>query len=242
MSRLFYKCILVLSSCIGVQALHAQYTIRGTVYDSSRSYPLEAVTVLATNGRGTTTNAEGHYEIQVGEKDSLWFSYLGKPTVKFPVLKIQDVNQFDLALHIPIRVLKDVVVKPRNYKLDSLQLRSDYARVFDFRKPNVESMTSIGPMGAGIDINELIRLFQFRKNRSTLRFQQRLLQQERDHFIDHRFNKALVLKLTRLTGEEQSRFMMLYRPGYEFTLYTNDYYFHAYIKESYSKFKSGKVF
>jgi hypothetical protein len=97
-------------------------------------------------------------------------------------------------------------------------------------------------MGAGIDINELIRLFQFRKNKSTLRFQDRLLQQERDRFIDNRFNKGLVLRLTGLTGDEQNRFMSLYRPSYEFTLYTNDYYFQAFIKEAFEKFKSGKSF
>ena len=63
-----------------------QYKVRGYVYDSSRNYPLEAVTVLSTSGKGSFTNAEGLYEIDVNEKDSIWFSYLGKPTVKFPVL------------------------------------------------------------------------------------------------------------------------------------------------------------
>jgi hypothetical protein len=97
-------------------------------------------------------------------------------------------------------------------------------------------MTSMSSTGAGIDINELIRLFQFRKNKSTLRFQQRLLQQERDKFIDHRFNKPLVRKLTELSGEALEKFMALYRPGYEFSLYSSDYDFQFYIKEAYKKF------
>jgi len=225
-----------------MQSLAAQYKVKGTVYDSSRTYPLEAVSILNTRGGGTITNRDGHYEIDVRETDSLWFSYLGKPTMKFPVLKIADLFQFDIALRVPVNVLKEVIVKRRDYKMDSLNFRRDYAKVFDYRRPNVESMTSIGPMGAGIDINELIRAFQFRKNKSTLRFQERLLQQEMDRFIDNRFSKALVLRLTGLTGEEQSRFMALYRPSYEFTLYTNDYYFQAFVKEAFEKFKSGKSF
>lgn len=225
-----------------MQTVSAQYKVSGTVYDSSRTYPLEAVSVLNSRGGGTVTNREGHYVIEVRETDSLWFSYLGKPTMKFPVLKIQDLSQFDIALRVPINVLREVIVKRRDYKMDSIQFRKDYAKVFDYRRPNVESMTSIGPMGAGIDINELIRLFQFRKNKSTLRFQERILQQERDRYIDNRFSKALVLRLTGLEGEEQSRFMLLYRPSYEFTLYTNDYFFQAYIKEAFLKFKSGKAF
>ncbi|HVE61729.1 MAG TPA: hypothetical protein VNA26_07915 [Chitinophagaceae bacterium] len=225
-----------------MHVVSAQYKVQGTVYDSSRTYPLQAVSVLSTNGRGTITNAQGFYQIEVGEKDSIWFSYLLKPTVKFPVLKIADVTQFDISLQVPVTVLKDLKIRPRDYKKDSIQNRIDYAKAFDFRKPNLESMTSISATGAGIDINELIRLFQFRKNKSMLRFQQRLLQQERDKFIDHRFNKALVRQLTRLSDEALEKFMVLYRPGYEFSLYSSDYDFQFYIKEAHKKFIGNKAF
>lgn len=233
--------LLLLSTIIGYSA-GAQYKIQGSVYDSSRTYPLEAVSVLSTSGRGTITDGNGFYQIEVGEKDSIYFSYLGKPTVKFPVARIVNPTQFDLALRVPVSVLKEVKVTPRNYKLDSIQNRKDYQKIFDFKRPNVESMTSIGPMGAGIDINELIRLFQFRKNKSTMRFQQRLLQQERDKAIDNRFNKALVTRLTGLTGDERQRFMLLFRPEYEFVLYASDYNFGAYIKQAFEQFSTGKAF
>jgi hypothetical protein len=224
------------------QAATAQYKIQGNVYDSSRTYPLEAVSVMATNGSGTATDANGHYAINVGEKDSIWFSYLGKPTIKFPVLKINDVNRFDISLQVNITVLKEVKVLPRNYKQDSIQNRLDYAKAFNFQRPNAGTMTSIGPSGAGIDIDEVIRAFQFRKNKSMERFQQRLLREERDKFIDHRFSKQLVRRLTNLSGEELDKFMIAYRPSYEFTLYTSDYDFQLYIKESFEEYKQQKGF
>ena len=56
------------------------YKIKGTVYDSNRNFPMEAVSVLTSSGRGTITNSDGQYEIEVAEKDSIWFSYLNKPT------------------------------------------------------------------------------------------------------------------------------------------------------------------
>ena len=102
-----------------------QYKIRGTVYDSTRTFPVELVTVLSTSGRGTVTNADGDYEIEVSEKDSIWFSYLNKPTVKFPVLKILTPLRFDIALQINVPVLKEVKIRPRNYKQDSIQNRED---------------------------------------------------------------------------------------------------------------------
>jgi len=220
----------------------AQYKIQGNVYDSSRLYPLESVSVLATNGKGVVTNSDGHYMIEVGENDSIWFSYLGKPTVKFPVLKIADVQHFDLALQVNVQELKGVTVRTPNYKEDSIQNRKDYAKVFDFRKPSLGTMTSIGPTGAGIDLDELIRAFQFRKNRNMVRFQERLLQQEKDKFIDHRFNKALVRRLTNLDGDELDRFMVIYRPEYEFTVYSSDYDFQLYIKEAFAVYSKQKPF
>ena len=220
----------------------AQYKIQGTVYDSSHLYPLEAVSVLSTNGNGAVTNADGQYSIEVGEKDSIWFSYLGKPTIKFPVLKITDVQHFEIALRVNVSVLKEVTIRNRNYKEDSAQNRKDYAKVFDFRRPNLGTMTSIGPSGAGIDINELIRTFQFRKNRNMERFQERLMQQEKDKFIDHRFNKALVRRLTNLPDDQLDRFMVIYRPDYEFALYSSDYDFQSYIKEAHAIYNKQKAF
>lgn len=220
----------------------AQYRVQGTVFDSSRLFPLEAVSVLSTGGGGTFTDANGHYSIAVTESDSLWFSYLGKPTMKFPVAKIQDLSQFNLSLQVKVTVMQDLKIRPRNYRQDSAQNREDYAKAFNFQKPNLGSMTSIGPTGAGIDINELIRSFQFRKNRSMERFRDRLVAQEQDKYVDYRFSKALVRRLTGLTDTELEQFMATYRPTYEFTVYSNDYDFQLYIKEAYRMFSKKKTF
>ena len=147
-----------------VNAASAQYKIQGTVYENTRTYTLEAVTVESTGGRITSTNENGFYSIDVSEKDSIWFSYLGKPTIKFPVTGILNHAQFDIALQVPVPELKEIIVRPKTYREDSIQNRKDYEKIFNFRKPSLETMTSIGPQGAGIDINELIRTFQFRKN------------------------------------------------------------------------------
>ena len=93
--------------------MRAQYKVKGTVFDSSRIYRIEAVTVMSTNGKMTMTDSLGRYQINVGEKDSIWFSYLGKPTPKYPVLKIADVNQFDIALRLKSDVMKEVIVRNR---------------------------------------------------------------------------------------------------------------------------------
>ena len=220
----------------------AQYKIRGTIFDTSHRYRIEAVTVLSTGGRITMTDSLGRYQIDAGEKDSIWFSYLGKPTPKYPVLKISDISQFDIALTLKSDVMEEVKIRNRNYKLDSIQNRKDYAKIFDWRRPSVGSMTSIGPTGAGIDLDELIRVFQFRKNRATEKFRERLGEQERQKFIDHRFNRNLVIRLTGLEGEALNVFMLKYRPSYAFTLTASEYDFQLYIKKTFEQIKQSKSF
>jgi plasmid maintenance system killer protein len=209
------------------------------VYDSSRNYPLEAVSVLSTSGRGTLTNADGLYQIEVAEKDSIWFSYLGKPTVKFPVLKIANPYEFDISLQVSIPTLKEVKIRPKNYRFDSIQNRKDYAKIFNYQKPKLKVVTPQYGVGAGFDLDEIINMFRFKRNRSIASFQQRLLLEEQDKSIDHRFNKALVRRLTMLTGAELDSFMYTYRPSFLFVKMAGEYEFQYYIKEAYYRFRHG---
>lgn len=221
-------------------ALQAQtYRIRGYVFDSTRSYPMEMVSVISTSGKGTVTNAEGYYEIEVSEKDSIWFSYLNKPTIRFPVLGISNPMQFDISLQVNVPVLKEVKVLPRNYRQDSLRNRLDYAKVFNYQKPRLTTVTPQYGAGVGFDLNEIINMFRFRRNRSMLSFQQRLLMEEQEKFVDFRFNKALVRRLTLLDGTELDSFMRVFRPSYTFTKLAGDYDFRLYIKQALYRFKRG---
>lgn len=197
------------------------------------------MSVLSTSGRGTITNVNGEYEIEVAERDSIWFSYLNKPTIKFPVLKIANPFSFDISLQVSVPELKEVRVRPRNYRQDSIQNREDYAKIFNWQKPGIKTVTPQYGAAAGFDLNEIINAFRFRRNRSIQSFQNRLIAQEQEKFIDHRFSKALVRRLTNLDGYELDSFMTVFRPPYFFTIGTGDYDFQKYIKDSYERFKQG---
>jgi CarboxypepD_reg-like domain len=224
--------------CLVALPAMAQVRISGRVFDITRQKSLEAVSVISSSGGGTVTDVNGRYTIIVSEKDSIWFSYLGKPTPKFPVLTIQNTQNFEVALHVNITDLKQVVVMPRNYRMDSLQNRKDYAKAFNFRRPNLESMTTMNPMGgAGLDIGELIRLFQFRRNRRMEAFQERLLREETEKYIDYRFSRPLIIKLTQLRGPALDTFIRWYRPTIEFTEVASEYEFQSYIKRCYLQYE-----
>src|SRR3984893_2201832 len=173
----------------------SQVKVSGTVYDVSRLRPIESVSVLSTSGHGTVTDSLGHYTLSVKETDSIYFSFLNKPTAKFPVKAIPNIFQFDISLHVPVTDLPVVKVQLPNYHRDSLQNRRDYEKVFNYRKPGIGLTTSPGGAGVGLDLDEFINIFRFRHNKRMLAFQHRLEQEEQDKFIEHRFTKATVRKI-----------------------------------------------
>lgn len=236
----FCACLLVVTLLIGIDAF-SQITIKGNVYDITKKRPLEGVSVMSTSGGGTSTNVLGQYTIRVSIDDSIYFSYLEKPTPKFAVKTMLATNNFDISLHVTSNVLPEVFVRPPDYKEDSVQNRLDYAKVFNFRKPGV-SVSSLpqgshGP-GVGFDAQELIGIFSFKKNKNMAAFQDRLYREEEDKFIDRRFNKGLVKRITALDGEELTSFMKIHRPEYNFTVDATDYEFYEYIKQNSIRFKA----
>ncbi|MBK6937424.1 MAG: carboxypeptidase-like regulatory domain-containing protein [Chitinophagaceae bacterium] len=234
---LFIISLLTTILLLGTEKSAAQYKLRGYVYDSTRNFPLEAVSVISTSGKGAVTNADGFYEINVSEKDSVWFSYLGKPTVKFAVSKIPNPLEFDISLHVNVTVLKEVKVRPRNYKFDSILNRQNYAKVFNYKKPTLKP--TLTGSGVGLDLDEIINMFRVKRNRSLEAFRQRLLKEEEEKFVDHRFNKALVRRLTKLDGQQLDSFMRSFRPSYYFAKLAGDYEFQYYIKEALYRFRKG---
>jgi hypothetical protein len=211
--------------------------VKGVIYDFSQKNPLEAVSVMSTSGTGTITDVYGRYSIWVRATDSLFFSYQGRETGKYPVLKMEDVRQFNMALHVQVYALPNVIVRPPNYQMDSLMNRMEYAKYFDYNKPNPLKSINVGPTGVGMDPNEIINMFRFKRNRALASLQNRLITEEQDKYIDFRFNKKFVTELTGMQGEELTLFMRKYRPPYDFVAITNQLEFGYYIQQCYKKEK-----
>lgn len=212
--------------------LYAQMTISGTVLDKSKINRVDNVQVLSTGGMFTSTDSMGRYTIQVKPGDSITFIYKNKATQPFAVNTIANQNQFDISLHLNIEskysVLKEVIVYSKTFKEDSLENRQTYADVFDYQKPGIS--TSIVPGGGvGADVNELINIFRFKRNKHLKAFQQRLELQEQDKYIDYRFNKINVSRITGLSGQSLDSFLVWYRPSYEFTQLSSEISFNQYI-------------
>lgn len=233
--------LLLLLFIVAGNQLQAQLTVTGTVFDSSKRNYVENVQVESSGGKVTRTDSMGRYKITVSEKDSLTFIYKNKPTQKFAVKDIASITQFDISLGITVKggyhTLKEVIVFARSYREDSIENRQTYADVYNYRKPTIR--TSISPSGAvGADVNEIINMFRFRRNKHLKAFQARLEQQEQDHFVNYRFNKNFVKRITGLQGAQLDTFMVRYLPTYQFASTADDVTFNKYVLNCSYAFKA----
>jgi hypothetical protein len=186
------------------------------------------VSVLSTSGIGTTTDTLGRYSIKLPVNDSVYFSYLGKATMKFPVKQLSPDQPLDISLPVSVDLLPSVTVYKPSYRLDSIANREEYRKVFDYDAGMYLNSPGGGfGVGVGFDL-----IFNAAKIRRMEHFRARLEREEREKYVDHRFNKALVKRITNLAPPLLDSFMVEYRPTYE-TLqsFETDYEYYKYIKD-----------
>lgn len=235
LSRLLLKPLITLGLALTARALTAQVQITGTVYDKSLQFAMRGVSVMGASGAGTVTDSLGHYHIKLPAGDSIYFSYLGRSTMKFPVKGIPIGFPFDMSLEVAVDSLPVAFVRSSNYRMDSLENRREYKKIFDYGADYLTTTNTgrSGGVGVGLDMD---MLFDGKKNRRMLAFQHRLEEEEKDKYVDHRFTKAIVKRITGLQSPALDTFMRQYRPSYELIQNCEtEYDFYKYILE-WSKF------
>jgi hypothetical protein len=125
--------------------------------------------------------------------------------------------------------------------MDSLQNRRDYEKIFNYRKPGLSTSLNPSPgnVAVGLDLDELINMFKFKKNKRMASFQNRLVKEEKEKYISHRFNKGLVRKLTSLPDPEIDSFMLEFRPTFDMATQFNELEFGQFIVEAFKYYKAG---
>jgi hypothetical protein len=216
--------------------------ISGNVYDISGRRPVESV-IVHSNSNNAITDSLGRYIITIRAKDSIWFSLFGKNTQKYAVDTIEDPHNFNIMIHVNGVDLPEVRVRNNNYKMDSIQNRFDYAKYFNYQPPGLKLSNNtplFGPAGLsiGLDLDEIINMFRVKRNRNLQFLQKRLLSQEQEKYVNYRFTKRFVQKITHLTGEPLTKFMDYCKPSYEVLGLLNDLELGYYIQQKFKAYKN----
>jgi hypothetical protein len=135
-----------------------------------------------------------------------------------------------MSLQVTVDSLPSVLVHGRNYLLDSLETRKEYEKVFNYAPHYLTNMKMERRPGMGMGL-DLDMLLNGKANRRMEAMQSRLIWEEQDKYIDHRWNISIVRKLTGLESPALDTFMRQYRPSYDFIQScATDYEFYQYIQ------------
>ena len=225
--------IIIVLLLMRIVPIHAQVIMRGSIYDKTMINGLPNVTISNSHGPIAISDSTGHYSIEVTKEDTLFFSYLTKRTRTFPVKEIEEPLSFNVSIDVVSPVLQPFYVMHNSYSVDSMLNREANRSGFDYLSVSPVNRVHIMPgrgimAGAALDLD---LFFNRDLRRSKEIVQKWLIEEEQDKYIDHRFNRSIVRKLTGLDSANLTLFMHNYRPSYEFTKScATDWEFYSYIQ------------
>lgn len=222
---------------ISMQGVFAQVRMSGMVADQDSKTGLPFVSIV--NKRtltGTLSNESGRFYIEAMPGDTLEFSMLSY-TPKILLVPGMSSSQ-DVYMQKRMFELQGVNVKGKSYKNDSLALRDEYGRYFNYHKPGAMDVLKTLPASP---ITALSYLVPSKVRKRKEQFHEQLLYWEKEKFIDYRYSPELVGRMTKLQSPELDSFMYKYRPGYQFLNTASDYDLLLYIKQSFEEYQKQKI-
>jgi len=211
MRYIFYFFVLLLG---GRLTADAQQFLTGKVYVKGSSDTLISVSIHnITQQRYDLSDEDGSYRIQAAPGDHIAFSSVGHKADTVTVTASILTADYPVFLEIKPQTLQAVRVEYNNYQLDSMDRRKEYAWVYDRgNEPRFEKQRQGD--GVGIEMNIFRHTSKADKERERL--EKRLQKEEQDYYIDFRYNKDYVAKITHLQGDSLKTFMKKYRPSYDY--------------------------
>jgi hypothetical protein len=233
--RYFLPVIILL---FGVRAYSQK--ISGIVVDKTTRQPIAGALVSFYN-LTVRAGGLGRFEMNVSHlNDSLRVSAFAYKTISVFITPANVTLVVELDPKIT-RLTEVTVHGNRDFKQDSLANRAAFAKQFNYRAPSIKDAFSDHPdkqPGELISINPLLLIAALTKKSSPeYKFQQQLMGDEHEQYVDEKFNRGNVTRITGLRGDTLATFMVQYRPGYQFALKATDYEIEVYIKNCYKKFE-----
>ena len=219
--------LLILFCCLYCCSATAQ-TLMGTIVDGKNGGNL--FSVLVTNKTlhiSTYSSENGEFSITAHSGDIISFSFIGFKTTQQTMPPSLGIERVKIEM-IPINYELDEFVfksKLSRYQVDSIQRKAIYKSTLSIHKATVMSPASF--------IAEKLS----RKSKQLYKFQKNFNIWEKQQFIDYKYNKELVQKMTNLTGDTLGYFMNAYPIPYDLARATTDLELKMWIRNNYKEWK-----
>ena len=227
--------LLLLSSSQGF----AQQFLTGKVQRKDSKEVLVSVSIEnRTQHRHDISDEGGAYRIQSGVGDLLIFSSVGYKPDTLVVSPTMLSGDYPVYLEPKVTSLQSVRVGSlSNYQMDSIERREQYSWVFDHGE---EKKIERERKGDGVGLNLAIFRNASHQDKDREALKKRLLREEENHYVDYRYPRDFVARLTHLQGDSLTHFMANFRPTYDFSRKAANVDILVFINDSYKKFMRGE--
>lgn len=224
------KHILLLSlSVFFCSGLLAQNTFRGTIIDSASGIPMSKVSIKnLISKNGTLSDLRGEFSLQVNDGDVIQISYLG---YKQKIIRLQSVAELK-SRYIEMVEQKNTlptatIRKPMTqYQIDSSERAFLYADAFGYK----QQKSAMSP------ISSLYQRFS-KKHKEIRKFQNQIIEMERQNFIDTKYTPDVCAKITGIEGDNLAKFMQSYPMEYAFARTASELEIRLWIRYNWEDFK-----
>jgi hypothetical protein len=214
----------------------AQQTLGGKIHKKGSSELLMSVTVEnLSSHRFNESDIGGNYRIAAQQGDSVIFSSTAYRPDTLIVSAFMLAEGFDIYLQPHVETLAAVRVGSlSNYQIDSIERWKDYDWVAPKQKVKLVDRTREAGDGVGISFSPQ---FKTHEDKEKARLKKRLDEEEQEFYIDFRFSREYVVRLTHFQGDSLQTFMKDYRPTYGFCREATSQDMLLYVNDSMKKFK-----
>lgn len=226
--------ILLLILC-GFQLSATAQTVQGNIMGKD-SLPLPGVFIQNIHSKAfTVSNGDGYFSITAGPLDTLFFRAPGHLPRSFRVISLPGI------IYLPGEIvqLTGVEIIKKSHRADSIAMREEYGKNFDFHRPKFREVVAIGFPFIGVNIQQLFRVFKLKHNKQQLTFKRRLKEYEQEKYVHQFFTPELVSRYSGLQGDSLKTFMLRHVPNYEFMKDASTYDLLFYIKQAAETFRKG---
>ena len=217
----------------------SQQFLTGKVYRRESTETLVSVSIYNLSRRIHDLSEEtGSYRIQVTPGERISFSSVGYKSDTLTVTADMLSGDYPVYLEPRAQTLQAVTVGSlSNYQLDSMARRNEYSWIYEHGNVNRFEKDRKGADGVGVSIDLFKNASSIDKQRERLK--KRLLKEEQEYYVDSRYNREYVSRLTHLQGDSLQKFVTTYRPTYDFCRKAATVDILVFISDSFKKFKKG---
>lgn len=178
----------------------------------------------------------GNYRIPAREGDLLTFSSVGYMTDTLIVTPVMLAGDCPVFLETRIVALPSFQVGSlSNYQLDSMARREEYKWIYE--RGNVQRVEK-ERKGDGVGLSLDLFRNASKADRDLEKLRKRLIKEEEQHYVDYRYSREYISRLTHLKRDSLQKFMEQYRPSYDFARKAATVDILIFINDSYKKFRA----